>query len=146
LTLKTATVNFSDADDLQQAKGSSEFQDEWAAWTQLGPVPLRALGDIPSEYRGAGNVYVAAIGCNRVEPPSLVARLFMRRLNSKLVWDGQVATLRTREELETDYLEDYPLKTTDSLVDEIHRLCAIGDGRRWYDETWKRKAQAGSSQ
>jgi hypothetical protein len=129
-----AVVGYSSVDDPQRVNGVFVYQGEWVIWTQLGLVPLRALGGIPGEHGGAGNVYIAAMGCDGGEPSALAARLFMRRLDSVYVWDGQVGALRTLQELETEYLEGHPLETTDLLVDEMHHLCAIGDGRRWYDK------------
>jgi hypothetical protein len=130
--------------------------DDWAVWTQAGYVPLGSFGPVPSEYWRPGNVFIASLRRDRAEPPAfaarlvkvlqglfgrrrlraepvaLAARLFMRRLGTDLVWDGQSRQVLTQPQLEDRYLRGPRLETSDALTDEVQETFA--EGEVWHRE------------
>lgn len=103
---------------------------DWVVWTQADLIPLQSLSTVPLEYLQPGNVFIAAFQCDHIEPSALVARLFMRRLHARFVWDGQSGELITQRRLEDNYLKGAPLETGDALTDEVRQVFA--EGEAWH--------------
>jgi hypothetical protein len=107
---------------------------------------LYLLDAIPREYCEPGNVIVSSFRCAKSQLVAAVARLFMRRLQSDVVWDGQTGNLLTLKQLVDLYLEDFPLEASDRLADEAQRV--FSEGEAWHREHpdvqigwWKTLAQ-----
>jgi hypothetical protein len=110
--------------------------EEAASWGEefLTPAPIIRLvlhlsDTIPAEYCKAGNVVIASLQCGRPELSASVVRLFMRRLQSDVVWDGQTNTCFTLQQLTERYLGNFPLKEADRLADKVCSLFSEGEAR-----------------
>jgi hypothetical protein len=65
---------------------------------------LYLLDAIPSEYCVPGNVIVSSFRCDKPHLAAVVARLFTRRLQSDVIWDGQTESALTPEQLNEQIL------------------------------------------
>jgi hypothetical protein len=88
------------------------------------------LDTIPRECCEPGNVIVSSFRCAQPQLVAAVARLFMRRLQSDVAWDGQTDNFLTLKQLVDLYLEGFPLEASDRLANEAQRV--FSEGEAWH--------------
>jgi hypothetical protein len=91
---------------------------------------LYLLDVIPREYCVPGNVIVSSFRCGKPHIAAVVARLFTRRLQSDVIWDGQIESTLTVTQLADRYLCALPVGESDALADEVRRV--FSEGERWH--------------
>ena len=102
--------------------------------------------NLPHKYCKFGNVIVSSFRCPRPRLVAVVARLFMRRLQSNVAWDAQTNNVINLNQLVNLYLQDFPLEASDKLADEAQQVFAEGEiWHRAHPDTqigwWKTLAQ-----
>jgi hypothetical protein len=107
---------------------------------------LYLLDNLPAEYRKEGNAVISSFRCATPVLTAAVACLFMRRFQSKVVWDAQSAQAISDSELSARYLNDFPMGASIQLADEAARL--FGEAEAKYQgragksgDWWKTLAQ-----
>jgi hypothetical protein len=91
---------------------------------------LYLLDAIPREYCMPSNVVVSSFRCDRPALASVVTRLFTRRLQFDVIWDGQTESTLTPEQLTDRYLRAFPIGKSDTLADEVQHV--FSEGEMWH--------------